>query len=151
MEEELKGRLLKYLDSVESKVSDATDFVLDQAPALAQEIIRWEIVSNSLCFCIAIAVTLAIFKGQWMLLKWIRACTDAGKISEQDHVRPQVVPDVLGEDCDLEFILPVSLFFPPVIMLAILIPSLCCYPNRILKAAIAPRLVIVEKIGDLVK
>lgn len=135
MEEELKGRLLKYLDSVESKVSDATDFVLDQAPALAQEIIRWEIASNSLYFCIAIAGALAVFKGQWMLLRFVRAGTDAGKIRE----------------CDLEFILPVSLFFPPVIMLGLLIPSLCCYPNRILKAAIAPRLVIAEKIGDLVK
>jgi len=46
MNDELRDRLMGYLENMEKAVEGGADFVIQQAPLYVQEVIRWEIAYN---------------------------------------------------------------------------------------------------------
>jgi hypothetical protein len=60
MQDELKSRLIKYLDHLEEVGKQGADFVAGQAPDTVRQFIQWEIVSSIAagCACLAVAAFL---------------------------------------------------------------------------------------------
>lgn len=69
MNEELKSRLIHYLDMLEDAGKKGAEFVSDQAPETVKQFVRWEILSNSIwtvaCLAGIAAVTAIYFKVIW--------------------------------------------------------------------------------------
>lgn len=130
MNEELKGRLVKWLDTVEGSVAEAVDFSKEQVPQVIEELISYTIVANAVyivVWLIPVVVTIMAVLHFRQLLK--------------------TRPEVLDDECP-----PVSLFVAVIAgvlsLLTCIIPLRCV--DELLKAWLAPRVFILEYIADLV-
>lgn len=61
MNEEIKQRLLTYLDSVEGSIEKAVDFTSDQVPLYVQELCHYGAVSNAIPAVLILAAWLGLF------------------------------------------------------------------------------------------
>ena len=126
MDEEIKGRLTSYLETLEQATSTASEFVVAEAPAIAQEYLAWVFWSN-LAYVVALVIALAL------LLRLV-----AAGIKEEGK-------DILDQNVAVS-ILGVCSLVAAVISLAVLIHSAA----MLLKVTISPRLVLLEKVSELV-
>lgn len=116
---ESAGKLQEYLDSTEV-------FVLEQAPLLAQEVVRYGVWVNG-SFSIGSAFLSILVLGIWVL-----------------YARSRVKND----DWDTN----PEIFISAMLSMFIFVPSIVCFSVTVgsfLKALIAPRLYLLETIGSL--
>ena len=130
-QEDLQNRVTSYLDAIESSATNAGEFVLEQTPLVAQEYLLWEFWKNVIQggifgFIVAFA---AIAGAKVTYIIWN---------SEKEEV--------------LENGFPPFCVFPAFATLFICLPLGSIFVVRILRVLeviIAPRLVLLEKIQEL--
>lgn len=128
MNDEIKQRLLTYLDSMEGSIEKAVDFTSDQVPLYVQELCQYGVFSNSIPVLIAVTV--------WVLA--VLTCLVFNyAIRKEDR-----------EDRAAAFCLSLA----GMTVLTAFIGSLACdYGSEAYKAAYCPRVYVVEQIHELVK
>lgn len=62
MEPELQERLASVVGFLETSVQSASQFAIEQAPDIIQQLLRWKLVSNSIEVVAAIVLAIAIIK-----------------------------------------------------------------------------------------
>lgn len=129
MDKEIKQRIESYLDTLEKGANTATEFAIEQAPLVVQEFLAWEFWSN---VTIA-AFSLAAFIVAALALKFIR------KVSLKKPF----------DDCDFFIV-----FVGSAISLAAIIISTLAFASstrHAVKAKVAPRIIILEKVRELTR
>lgn len=129
MNEEIKQRLFKYLDSVEGSIEKAVDFTSDQVPLYVQELCHYGAVSNGLPAAMSVA--------GMMLLTIIYAVTVgmSGKAEcPVDRNMGRAVSTLVW-----------------LMLLFGLSTHAVDYGSEAYKAAYCPRVYVVEQIHELVK
>jgi len=127
MNEELQKRLMSYLETLEGAVSSTSDFVIEQAPMYAQEIIRWQIAEGIIWCVFFSAISLGFLFLNFTKLRGMRHDTDR---------------DARGNGWGLG-----------VIVIALMIGAIACASERAcqsIKAYVSPRVVIIEQLTDIV-
>lgn len=117
-----------YLENMENAVEGGADFVLEQAPFYVQELINWEIAVNTLWAAFWLGVVIALPKCFGKIAKTLREC---------EEYDPKIGGWVLT------VVLWIAMFFSVVGSLN--------YTGSAIKAYVAPRVVIVEKLAELNK
>lgn len=117
--DEVKTRLIKYLDSVEELVNKGIDLASDQLPVIAHELIAWNRASTTIGLLFSIGIVVTGFLA-------MRKCFKLAQTTE-----PYVVGCLAG-----------ALF-----SLAGFITTLC-NAMPCIKAWFAPRLVLLETLRD---
>jgi hypothetical protein len=75
VDEQLKAKLIGYLDSVESKLKTGADFVADETPKLVDEWLRWLAVEHAIyAGCFLAASLTAILLCRWGAKKLRTEC-----------------------------------------------------------------------------
>lgn len=122
---ELKIRIESYLEAIESGASQAGEFVLKETPLVAQEYLAWTFWSSTLSagtsFAVAV-LSILVVKRLW---GWVT------KDAENHECAPLLV-------------------FP----FGVLIPSIAIFGTNAamaLKVSVAPRVVLLEKIGEMIQ
>jgi hypothetical protein len=123
METELKSKLLEYLQSIESTAKDAGAFVASEAPLVAREYLNWIIFGYGLGALIMFAVA-----GMFLFVAY------------------RWWPALVKQDAGNE---PVVAF--PILIATALIISASVLASQSVKAVIAPRIVVIEKLHDICK
>ena len=126
MDEEIKGRLTSYLETLEQATSTASEFVVAEAPAIAQEYLAWVFWGNVAYLVIGVLVMVLLVK-----------LAIAGS-REWDK-------DIL----DLNMPMATVGAFSGMGIVAFSLWMLQC-GSMLLKVSISPRLVLLEKIAELV-
>lgn len=119
--EEIKTKMVEYLQTFEAGVRKAGEFSAEQAPLVVQEFLAWEITRNG-SFAILLAVLLLVCLS-------VSVCT---------HRRLE------GEDRAFLWL------FAAVPLIAFSVAMVSC-AERAGKAYLAPRIVVLEKISELVQ
>jgi len=119
--EEIKQKMVEYLQTFEAGVKKAGEFSAEQAPLVVQEFLRWEIVCNGFFGVVMGVLLLAVFA-----------------TAIRYHFK------VDGEEKAFVWI------FAAIPLVAFGIAFGTCF-ERAGKAWIAPRIVVLEKISTLVK
>jgi hypothetical protein len=125
MDEQLKTKLIGYLDTIESKVQAGHEFVAAEAPLAVQEWLRWMAVESGV-YAVLCMITAVLC--QWLVRKFYR---DANKLPED-----QQMPYFFG--------ICVCLIFG-----LISVPVAIESSVRCAKVIIAPRVVVIEKVAEL--
>jgi hypothetical protein len=133
MDEETKRRLLASLsnliDWMEKAGQKGGDFVAEQAPLVAQEIVRWKLWSSVFIAVFMIVLLIAAL----VTVKW--AFKGFGTIEDKET---RVTMQVLSVLAGLALTIAVAIVVP-------------VNAYEAIKAAVAPRLVILETLHGLVK
>jgi hypothetical protein len=124
IDEELKNKLTEYLVSLESGLKSAKDFSTEQVPLVVQEYLNWIFWSNLALLLLFIT----IFSFMVFVINQIR----------------KRVSDDNATDCYF------VMFFIGLFSLFPLLGLMEC-GAKAMKVKIAPRIVIIEKVADLVK
>jgi len=119
--EEIKTKMIDYLQTFEAGVKKAGEFSAEQAPLVVQEFLHWEVVRNSCFGVIAAILTLVVLA---------TAIRYHFKLDGEDKVFVWLLVAV------------------PLVMFGVGCGT--CF-ERAGKAYCAPRIVVLEKISDLVK
>jgi hypothetical protein len=120
--EEIKTKMVEYLQTFEAGVKKAGEFSAEQAPLVVQEFLAWEIARNGL---FAVVLGAALF-GVLAVAYRLQSKTD---------------------DLELKFLIWLCSSVP---LVAFAIGFGICAENAG-KAYLAPRIVVLEKISELVK
>lgn len=125
MNEELKNKMSEYLVVLERDLKSVKDFSAEQVPLVVQEYINWIFWQN--CVIAFFMVIMVAFL--YRIWKWI--------MDEKD----------VKDDTALK------VFISCMAMLLVSIPSLQSLYSitQMIKTTVAPRVVIIEKISELVK
>lgn len=128
MNDELRDRLMGYLKNMEKAVEGGADFVIQQAPLYVQEVISWEIAYNCIwaIFWFGIIIALPLVLGK-----------PAKKLRGSGESDPRVFGWVITVGMGF------AIFCSTVISLS--------FAGDGIKAYVAPRVVIVEKLAELNK
>lgn len=125
MNEELKTRLTKYLDYLEEVMHKSTDFASEQVPETIRQLIEWEFYSGLLKGTVLLVASIVLAHIAWKTYKWI--------------VRT-------GDKSDICLVV---IFCSIASVVALIIGLSHFYDSA--KCRIAPNLVVIEKLSDLVK
>jgi hypothetical protein len=128
MNDELKAAVVRYMNGIEDRLARVEDFASDQVPLLVTEWLRWEFWSSVM---IALAILSAAAACFWFSCK----CKEIY----------QNTTDEESKNCAAIFG-TFSLFVTPVLMLLSL-----PFVYSAIKVAIAPRVVIVERVAGMVR
>ncbi len=123
MDEELKLKMLEYLQEIEKSAGQVTDFAIEQTPLVIQEFLAWQIACGTLAIIVSV---IGIVVG-------IVACRLV--------LRKVETPDEKAFGC---FLVAAVTIVPFGILGGTSIAG-------VTKAVVAPRVVVLEKISDLVK
>ncbi len=126
MDIDLKAKLIEYLKSVESTVSDAGEFVKAELPLVVSEYVRWVLVSNFAGCCLCIIGFAVSMTFTWKVWKWLCKPENANEGAE-----------------------PVMIL--PVILLASSIGGIVATGMEATKAYVAPRVLVLEKLQELTR
>lgn len=126
MNEQMQQEILKYLQTFQSGVEKAGTFTAEQAPLVIQEFIRWEIFGN-----LFIGIILSLF-GYYFVKLYVRLYKQNEKKSYDER----------NDDIGLMGV------FGGIFILTIFTGVICVFSHT-LKAIVAPRIVIIEKISEL--
>lgn len=119
--EELKVKMLEYLSHMESGLKSAADFSVEQAPLVVQEFIAWEFWKHTIVASAGILFSCCLLALFWRLQKAMKG---------EDRLM------VIGVGvCAVVISLCIS----------------CAEASMAVKAAVAPRVVVLEKVASLVK
>lgn len=124
MNDEIKARLVRYADQLESAASKGADFLAEQAPETVRQFLAWHFWS-----AVALSVLLAVVA---ILLAWAsrRAWTEA-----------------MRDDCEGVYGASVFFAFTAAVSVALLVVNVFAA----LKIAIAPNVFIIEKLAEMAK
>ena len=125
MNEELKKKMSEYLVVLERDLKSVKDFSAEQVPLVVQEYINWIFWQNCV-IAFFMVIMIAILYRIW---KWI--------------INEEGVKDDTG----------LKVFISGMAILLVSIPSLQSLDSitQMIKTTVAPRVVIIEKISELVK
>jgi hypothetical protein len=129
MDDELKAKLLTYLNEVEAAATTGKDFLIEQAPLYVQELIAWEFWSSVMATGCTLAVALAI---GLFLRWWFPFSAKFQDTSYRDGTR--IMFGIWG-----------GAAIAGCLVMAVVSAS-CA-----LKVSVAPRVVIVEKLHEALK
>lgn len=124
MNDELKTRLIKYLDYLEEVGAKGADFVADQAPETVRQFVQWEIVYHGTCASACLLVILVAAFANWRFTKWISKQRDPWEFGAI-------------------YMANIFLIFP--------VAGICANVPPALKAYIAPNVFLIEKAAELIK
>jgi hypothetical protein len=119
--EEVKQKMIEYLQSFEAGIKKAGEFSAEQAPLVVQEFLRWEIVCNG-AFAVAAGMLLIVFLAAAIRYHF--------KVDGEEKVFVWLVASV------------------PLVAFGI---GFGTCAERAGKAWLAPRIVVLEKISTLVQ
>jgi len=128
VDEQLKAKLVDFLDGMGRRLNGGSDFVSTETPELVREWVRWEAVSGFTyaALCLTALIGLAVvMRRLWR--NWL-AC----------DTRYHEPPLVGGMMTTFMFAIGVAVFG-------------FISADRGMKAVVAPRVVAVEKVADIVK
>lgn len=125
MNEKLEERLISYLDSIAKQANNAGDFFGEQLPLVAQEYIQFHFYSS--------IVSLVFFVLMFCFFCWTFFV-----------LRSKFKKGVYEHECAFGQML--SIFFNVLLTIGIF-----CALTDIVKNVTAPRIVVLEKVADLVK
>ena len=128
MNDEIKQRLLTYLDSVEGSIEKAVDFTSDQVPLYVQELCHYGAVSNAIPAAMILALWLGLF---------------IAAVAVNVAARKEKADDRLG-------VFGLSMF-ALIVGSAFCGAGFCDFGSEAYKAAYCPRVYVVEQIHELVK
>ncbi len=128
VDSELKSRLIHYLDTVERIVSDTAAFTAEQAPQVAHEIVAWHFYSHM--FGAVVLAALSIIVAAIATITY----RNAEKIDPVATEVVQLFSYVIGA-----------------ILTAALLGFSISNTSEAIKAQVAPRLVVLERIADIAK
>ena len=126
MNEELKARMLKYLDTLESVTKAGADTAAEQLPELAQQFVMWKLWSSLACVVSCSAM---------LFLLWRLAVK---------HCIPRAM-----KTSDPEFVM----FIGSLPFLVVSVPAcvgLCSCMMTFIKALVAPKLLVLEELAKLI-
>ena len=129
MNEELRTRLIRYLDVLEDAGKKGAEFVSDQAPETVKQFVQWEIVYNSMFAAAFLALCVAIC----VIYRFV-------------YVRAVKMTDEADRG--------ICLAFGGIIWIAVLIGSgheMIHHAACATKAYVAPNVFLIEKAADLLK
>lgn len=118
-------RLKEVLDDILSGIKQAGDFVLEQAPMVVQEFIRWEIISNAIGGILLIVGTSLL---TYLVIRKIEKGIKDNEIEEEIRVF---------------YLFILLVLFPIFLGIEMSMDSV--------KAYVAPRVVVLEKFSNLLK
>lgn len=130
---EIQERLMGYLESVESAVKTSGDFVVEQAPLVVQELILWRRAEESAFVALGAVLLLLLIGVLATVPKTIRMMGDDSKAQDAGFVRLMVSIGIV-------FVLLMSSG-----------TTLINHTGPCIKAWCAPRLVVLEEVGKLLK
>lgn len=130
--EEIQTRLIRYLDQMESLISQGVELGKDEVPQFVNELLQWVFWSN----CLNIVCLVIILAGVGGLIRFSHRY-NLDKSS--DNVPPK------GVVLLLVYVVSVAVSIPVVI--DGILPSV----QKVVKVQVAPRLVIVDELKSLVK
>lgn len=138
MDAELKARLTRYLDKLEAAVTNTADFAVDQAPDVVREWLAWEFWSNAASAITAFAVI--------TFLAWLARLL-VGYIN--DEIKKEKMPGAKkSETAGFAFM---CFLVVSVLVVAITIAWLAPTAARAVKATVAPKVVVLERVAELIK
>jgi len=128
MNEEEKSELIRFLHGVETRVDRAENFVVEQAPLYVQEVLDWEFYGSILMLVVLLSLVLLWFAITSFL--YYKAETMVG----EDKNTPQN-----------------TLFTASIVV--IVIAALCMASNiyDLVKSVVAPRVVVIQKLKNVVR
>jgi hypothetical protein len=129
MNEELKARLTKYMDFLESGIQKTVDFSAEQIPDVAREYLAF-MFWGSLAY-VAICVTVMIISAVACTLVW----KNAERIDKSDPTTVKMIPVI----------------FLTIGNLLVAMPMLVINAMIVLKVCVAPKLIILEKVAQILK
>jgi len=125
VDEELKKRLLDYMDTLDGAVREGGDFVLEQSPLVVQEYITYSRVVHTSLVLLAFAIAAAM----------VFVCIKYGKSLSNTRNDGVMILSIIGA------------FVAPITVMGLLIKNL----DPCIMSWFAPRLLILEKVADLIK
>ena len=136
MNEDLKARLLSAMDKTTEWVEASEEFVLEQAPLICQEIVRFGMVSSIVTILIALLLPILTWKIGGHLSKRVAKVLDDEDVMEIGTIMTTVATVIFT------IISTVILFVGP--------PQDAGSPiTTLIKTTTAPRLYILEQLGRL--
>ena len=131
MNEEMKDRLLSYMDSVEGGVGKLVNFTEDQVPLLVEDIVRYEIYSNGLSAGVMTCVTVLFV---YLVFHARRIGKKLDESTEfNDEFNSWALPVIPGVVAVFSGVVTIDFW------------------HATLKAVVAPRLVVLEYIQEFVE
>ena len=127
--DELKDKLIGYLDTLEQVVEDGVDFTSEQASMVAQEIVLWTLWCSASYLLMCIITVFALI----MVCKFCWKYTRSWEV-EEDRFAARATPIIITG--------------------VVTIPiSLCVIINvgNLVQAIVAPRLVVIDYIRDIIR
>ena len=131
MNEELKDRLVSYLDKLENVVEKTGDFASEQIPDVAQQYINWIIAENTIYAVMWLTMSIGT---AYFARFFYKKLNEHGKV-DASYQGSEYIPVVLS-----------SIF-----IFALCLPCFINYSLHATKAIVAPKVVIVEKLAELAK
>jgi hypothetical protein len=131
---DLAGESAKILEWLRSSTQSAGDFAITQAPLAAQEFIRWEIVGHGITAGLYLICGIAMLICGILGLRYLMS----DKMNWEKGPNGGFAVSAVG--CILGFAAMVGV-----------LPSGISEAKQSIKAYVAPRVVIIEKISDLVR
>jgi len=122
MTEEIKVKVIEYLQTFEQGIKKAGEFSAEQAPLVVQEFLAWEFWGNAVpaVLCLALLLTVAV---------------------------TAITVFIKSRNSDYKF---GAALFGTAIVVGLSLPTAVC-GTQAMKAAIAPRVVLLEKISGLMQ
>lgn len=138
MNDAMKQKLTEAVGMVVDGMKKTGDFALDQAPLVAQEFIAWEIWYGALMF---VGGLILFFVGVIGALKWFIYCED--QLKKCEKAKNNEYHSCGWQDSKMFMIFAIV---PIIFGIAGI-----CQIERAIKASVAPRIVIIEKMADIAK
>ncbi len=127
--DELKNQYLSILKDLRQTAEQGKEFVVEQAPLVAQEIVTCRIVESGVAVCTLVAGAIAVGILATVIYRKARVCED-------DEMR--------------SLLLAGTMVVGPIIAIGML-GAACERSAVLLKAIYAPRVVVLEEVGKLLK
>lgn len=136
MDEELKGRMTKYLDGLEKAAGKVGEFAETEIPETIREWIRWFAVEHSIYALSFLVVSAVIFLNLRRVTRW---CIAEGDKEESSYYRDNLFTGQIFARLGMWVI-------PGLFMIGFVVHGL-----DVLKALTAPRVLVIEKMAELIK
>lgn len=130
MDEQLKSKLLTYLDFLEAKVQSGDEFVVAEAPLVIQEWLLWTAIENWFLFALSVATVAA---SCWGLRQFALAFEEA---------------EARGDEKDQNGASFTCLLLIVAACLGVWFAQ--SHLRAAVKVHVAPRVVVIEKVSQLI-
>lgn len=131
MDNELKDRLVASVDKITEWVEAGGDFVAEQAPLIAKEIVAWGIAGAIVRGGIFLSILLIVQWGCW----YVRKLIDKGRLFND-----------VGSDDPIRFFTWVFQFVSPLLLIGVAVDI-----YTLVYIWVAPRLYILEELSRLLR